>query len=402
MAVDAPPATIESAPPPAPVPQVPTPAVEPPVAAVTAPPVPEAQSAAAAPPVRPAISPDSVRSGLRDAIRARSRGSVVASPQQAETAQPPASAEPPKAAASEAPPASAAPAPAEPPKAEAAPSAPTAPPETPAPPAPAPPKAEAPSLPPEFGTREYQSRFERDPHLRRELLGIWRQPGLSEVAKTVAMQRRVSASDQRIAEAQASQERIRNLRTSGDLEAWAAEQEKSEAFQAQQRQWAQGVTQILARALQVDVDDPAFLGAGSIEPGEPEDLRAVRFAEWAVEHSPLGRALVARIAAEKDTSHGSTLDSAKAAHQAELDALRAGHDEQIKTLNREWEQRLEAARAESLANGRGTNVRFPPRSGAGIPVEGQPRPMPRSTTDVRDLIREGLRIRRDASHAVPE
>ncbi len=274
-----------------------------------------------------------------------------------------------------------------PPQPQAPQPAPPASPDQPIPSTP-PARSDRPELPPEYATREYQDRFAADPLLRRNLLGIWGQPELSDVAKARAMEKQVDASDKRMAAARSAQDRLTQLRRSGNLQEWAKQVELTEAQEAYRQQWAQGVTQLLARTLGADPTDEGFANAGAIQPGESEELRAVRFAEWAVANSPVGRA------------HLATLTAAlQAEHEAQIAQIRAEHEEALKSQRSRLEQEAAATAAAALAQGRGTQTAFPPRA-PGAAADGTERgasPSPTDIRGIRGLIGAGLRLRQEAA-----
>ena len=247
-----------------------------------------------------------------------------------------------------------------------------------------------PDLPPEYITSEYQDRFSADPLLRREMLGIWRQPDMSDVAKANAIGKRVDASDKRITAAQATQNRLRTLRQQGNLQEWAKQVEMQEAQEAYRQQWAQGVTQLLSRTLGTDPNDEGFANAGAIQPGESEELRAIRFAEWAVANSPVAKVHLATVT-----------NALTAQHEAAMTELRQAHEEELKSLRSRMEQEAAASSAAALAQGRGTQTAFPPRAPgtATNGTEAGASAMPTNVRDVRGLLGAGLRLRQEASRA---
>ena len=246
-----------------------------------------------------------------------------------------------------------------------------APPESEAAPSP-PPTPARPPLPDEL-REQVEALQQKDPSLRRVAARIWGDPNLTEIAKIQKISGKIQEAQAATPPPSPAAQR-EQLARAGNLQELQRVTLAEAGEAAQQRRGYEIAAQVIADAMELDPEDPAYLSAS-----DAKALAAVVKA-----NSPLFQGSIADALKERDASHAAAL----AAQKAEF-------EQQIAELNKSWQDKVTAARNEATAQADAGRPAPPRILGEGVLPPSGPNQIPQDRSaqvlNTRSLIASGLK-----------
>lgn len=238
---------------------------------------------------------------------------------------------------------------------------------------PSPPPAPArPSLPDEL-REQVDALQSKDPTLRRTAARIWGDPNLSDVAKIQKIAGKIQEAQSATPPPSPAAQR-EQLARAGNLQELQRVTLAEAGEAAQQRRGYEIAAQVIADALELDPEDPAYLSAA-----DAKALGAV-----VRTNSPLFQGSIADALKERDATHA-----------AALAAQKAEYEQQIAELNKSWQDKVTAARNEATTQADAGRPAPPRILGEGVLPPSGPNQIPQDRSaqvlNTRSLIASGLK-----------
>lgn len=255
----------------------------------------------------------------------------------------------------------------------------------PVPPTTSPVKAEAPAENDQaqaFADQRWQQAFSADPLLKRTASRLANDPTLSPAQKATKLLDKLVESEGRAAQATRDTRDLAHMRRT-DPVAYAETMEQREQIARMEQQQAQRVTLLIAQALGVDENDPAFLEAGPRDGDTSYEQGMQRFQDFVRGKS----AFIADARTQGETT-------TQQRYEAQIETLKADHERALKDARKQWEDEkataVDTARAEARA-GLPSAPRAGLSAGALPPGTGDTGPAHAAPTNQTAFIRSALR-----------